>query len=123
MQKKNVISIDLDKLIEETKSNIEDDRASAHSLLTHIMTEIFKDSASHKEFGFVAAKYLEAMSRSSEQLIKLLSTLTSKTNTTSEGGGGHISSNDKDDILDQLQEEYNEDIDLKTEEKKEEEKK
>jgi hypothetical protein len=117
MRKKPTCNIDLDTLIEETKNNIDNDRAAAHSLLTNIMTEILKNPAkSHEELGPVAAKYLEGLQRSSEQLLKLVSALSGKISAV--GGGTEIGSDAKSEIFDTLQEEYTEELTKKKEEGK-----
>ncbi len=105
MRRKQSVGVSLDELIEKTRSNIDNDRAAAHGLLVNVMQEILADpKEAHVKLGFVAAKYLEALQRSSEQQLKLISTVSAKTVAT--GDGVDLSPDAKDDIFDELQEEY-----------------
>jgi hypothetical protein len=105
MRRKQTVGVSLDELIEKTRTNIDNDRAAAHSLLINVMTEILKDPGeTHGKLGFVASKYLEALQRSSEQQLKLISTISAKTVAT--GDGNDLPPDTKDDIFDELQEEY-----------------
>ena len=71
---------DLDVFIEEAIKNIRDDRDITSTLLTKLFTEINKadNSEAHKNLGFIAAKYVETLQRSNEQLVKLTSILSKK---------------------------------------------
>ena len=62
-----------EKLLGDAIENIEVDRASASKLLTDIMLIMSQtnDSDTHKKLGEVAARYLETLQRSNEQLVKL----------------------------------------------------
>ncbi len=62
-----------EKLLNEAITNIENDRSYANKLLTDIVIIISgqNDSDTHKKLGEVAAKYLETLQRSNEQLVKL----------------------------------------------------
>lgn len=62
-----------DKLLFEAIENIQNDRASASKLLTDVMILLSanNDSDMHRKLGEVAAKYLETLQRSNEQLVKL----------------------------------------------------
>jgi NCAIR mutase (PurE)-related protein len=62
---------DVESFIEEAISNIRDDRALASKLLIQIMNEITVDASKHERSGIVAAKYLETLQRSNEQLVKI----------------------------------------------------
>ena len=68
MSKKNN---NLDSLIEESLDNIRQDRAVASTLLVDLVTHIKGNKHEHKETGQVAAKYLETLQRSNEQLVKI----------------------------------------------------
>ena len=61
----------LDSLIEESLDNIRQDRAMASTLLIDLVTHIKGNKHEHKETGPIAAKYLETLQRSNEQLVKL----------------------------------------------------
>lgn len=61
------------KLLNDAIENIENDRAYASKLLVDLMLIITStnDSDTHKKLGEIAAKYLETLQRSNEQLVKL----------------------------------------------------
>ena len=80
MGKRRVMSkSNIDSLIEEGLQNIRQDRAMASTLLIDIMTHIKNDKHEHKEVGPVAAKYLETLQRSNEQLVKISTLVHKKT--------------------------------------------
>lgn len=62
-----------ERLLSAAIENIEDDRNCASKLLTDLMLIITatNDSDTHKKLGEIAAKYLETLQRSNEQLVKL----------------------------------------------------
>jgi len=62
-----------DKLFFEAIHNIQEDRACASKLLTDVMILLTSnnDSDMHRKLGEIAAKYLETLQRSNEQLVKL----------------------------------------------------
>ena len=86
---------DIEKFIEESVGNIRDDRAIASSMLVDIMQHIKVDDSKHQYFGPVAAKYLETLQRSNEQLVKLAA-LVQKGESKSTG----ITDQDKQDLFD-----------------------
>ena len=77
-------SNNLDSLIEESLDNIRQDRAVASTLLIDIVSHIQTNKHEHKESGQIAAKYLETLQRSNEQLVKL-NTLLFKKSSRSDG--------------------------------------
>jgi hypothetical protein len=85
--------------VEEAVNNIRKDRAIASTLLIELMKILKQDETKHQHSGPVAAKYLETLQRSNEQLVKLAS-LVSKKETIVDG----LSPDDKSDIYDLLQE-------------------
>ena len=89
---------DLDSYLEEVVKNIRDDRAVTAALLTDIMTFLKKNEQNHKEVGAVAAKYVETLQRSNEQLVKVASILQKKENNLREG----LSDRDRQDIFDMI---------------------
>ena len=91
---------DVDSFIEESINNIRDDRDITSTLLTKLFAEINKtnDAATHKVLGFIAAKYVETLQRSNEQLVKLTSILAKKTDSNVE-----LSEDDKREIFDVIQ--------------------
>ena len=72
-----------EEYIREAIKNIRDYRDLTSTLLNKIFTEINKadDSQSHKDLGFIAAKYVETLQRSNEQLVKLTSIMSKKQDT------------------------------------------
>lgn len=81
-----------EKLLVEAIDNIQSDRACASKLLTDVMIIMASnnDSDTHRKLGEVAAKYLETLQRSNEQLVKLTAMLSK--------GSGAKASFTKDDI-------------------------
>ena len=65
------------EFIEEAIDNVRQDRALASTLLIELMKILKQDETKHQHSGPVAAKYLETLQRSNEQLVKL-SALTQK---------------------------------------------
>ena len=63
---------DLDTLIDEALDNIRSDRKSAKEFLNEIANHIAKDPEQNKYLSPVAAKHVETMQRSNEQLVKLI---------------------------------------------------
>lgn len=61
--------------LEEAIANIHDDRKVATELLRDVSEYIGKNKERHKDVGQVAAKYLETLQRSNEQLVKLTAML------------------------------------------------
>ena len=92
--------IDSQDFVHEAVANIRKDRALASALLIELMKILKTDETKHQYSGPVAAKYLETLQRSNEQLVKLAS-LMSKKETVVTG----LSSDDRDDIYDLLQNE------------------
>ena len=70
----------IDTYLDEAISNIRSDRSLALTLLTDILEKI-EVPDSHKMLGPVAAKYLETLQRSNEQLVKITSLLQKKSGT------------------------------------------
>jgi hypothetical protein len=63
---------DIDTLIDEALDNIRNDRKVAREFLNEIATQISKDADQNKYLSPVAAKHIETMQRSNEQLVKLI---------------------------------------------------
>ena len=63
----------VEDFLEEVINNIRDDRAIASDLLIDIMKHLKASDEKHIRVGPVAAKYLETLQRSNEQLVKLTS--------------------------------------------------
>lgn len=61
----------VENFIEQAKNNITEDRAATKTLLMNLMKYMQISDDRHREVGLVAAKYLETLQRSNEQLVKL----------------------------------------------------
>jgi len=60
------------KLITEALQNIRNDRQETADLLKELKTEIQSGDTTHSKSGIVAAKYLETLQRSNEQMVKIV---------------------------------------------------
>ncbi len=81
--------------IDQATKNITDDRAATQTLLISLMKYMQSAEDKHRDFGVIAAKYLETLQRSNEQLVKL-ATLLQKNENKEEG----ISEQDKQELFD-----------------------
>jgi len=68
-------NLNLDDYIEESTTNIREDRAMAKSLLMDAIGDMKLSDSARKELGPIAAKYVENLQRSNEQMVKLASLL------------------------------------------------
>ena len=89
---------DLDSYIQEAIKNIRDDRDITSTLLTQVFAEITNGAETHKDIGLIAAKYVETLQRSNEQLVKLTSIMAKKTDSSVE-----LSEEDKKSLFDVIQ--------------------
>lgn len=89
--------ITLEEYIEETTTNIREDRAMAKSLLINTIKDMSVSEMARKEMGSIAAKYVENLQRSNEQLVKIAS-LIQKQKTDNIG----LSADDKEELFDLL---------------------
>lgn len=89
----------LENYIEKATSNIEDDRAATKTLLMSLMKFMKNSDDKHREFGVVAAKYLETLQRSNEQLVKLASLIQKNENHSNE-----MTDEDKKELFDLINE-------------------
>jgi len=85
----------LEKFIERATKNVTDDRAATQTLLMSLMKYMQSGDDRHREFGLIAAKYLETLQRSNEQLVKIAA-LVQKEAKSTEG----ITEQDKNDLFD-----------------------
>tara|TARA_R110002110_G_scaffold68981_2_gene186358 strand:+ start:481 stop:795 length:315 start_codon:yes stop_codon:yes gene_type:complete len=93
-------NLSLEEFISETTTNIREDRAMAKSLLMDTINDMkITDTARHS-LGPIAAKYIENLQRSNEQLVKL-ATLVQKQKSQQFG----LTTEDKDQLFDLLKEE------------------
>ena len=89
---------DLEKYIAEAIGNIRNDRDVTRRLLDDVMIYLSKSEERHREVGIPAAKYVETLQRSNDQLVKISTLLQKK-----ESNQAGLSSIDKDEIFDMLQ--------------------
>tara|TARA_A100001515_G_scaffold89937_1_gene71526 strand:+ start:298 stop:576 length:279 start_codon:yes stop_codon:yes gene_type:complete len=85
---------DLEKYLDEAITNIRDDRAMASNLLVDLVGVLKTDPSKHQYTGQVAAKYLETLQRSNEQLVKITAMLQKREAATS------MTELDKEEIYD-----------------------
>jgi F0F1-type ATP synthase membrane subunit b/b' len=88
----------VDQILDEAIDNIRKDRDVTQRLLDDVMIYLSKSEERHREVGITAAKYVETLQRSNEQLVKI-STLLKR----SEKPEAGLSADDKKDIFDLLQ--------------------
>jgi F0F1-type ATP synthase membrane subunit b/b' len=92
----------LRKYIDDAVKNIEDDRAVTRQLLDDVIQLLAKNEENHKYVGQVAAKYVETLQRSNEQLVKVAGLIQKQDN--SQTG---LSDDDKNEIFNILQSDSN----------------
>ena len=88
----------VDKYINKVISNIEEDREVTQELLKDVMGYIGKDASNHASVGHVAAKYVESLQRSNEQLVKLVTLMAKK----HDSMYGDLDENEKTSIYEKL---------------------
>ena len=93
-------NLNLDDYLEETTTNIREDRAMAKSLLLDAINDMRQSDAARKDLGPIAAKYGENLQRSNEHMVKLAG-LIQKQKLQQFG----LSSDDKEQLFDLLNEE------------------
>ena len=93
---------DLQELIQRINQNITEDRAATKTLLASLMKYMMVSEDRHKEVGIVAAKYLETLQRSNEQLVKTAALIQKKANS-----DFAISEDEKDELFDLIQKDKN----------------
>jgi len=89
----------LEDLFSEAIKNIRDDRSLTSTLLVDLVQVLKTDPSKHQYTGQIAAKYLETLQRSNEQLVKLTSILHKKSGSTG------LTQKDKDELFDLIGEE------------------
>ena len=93
----------VDDFFDEAIENIRGDRALAMDLLVDIMGQIKGSSeAGHRSEGQTAAKYLETLQRSNEQLVKIVSLMNKKSE-----ASVRLTDKDKNEIFDFLNDSNN----------------
>jgi len=97
--------MDKNKLIEEALDNIRSDRTTTENLLIDLQQEIQQNQVENTKAGFVAAKYVETLQRSNEQLVKVLHLIQKAEQ---QNGSVELSDNEKDNLFELIQGEMNE---------------
>ena len=92
----------LNKFIEEAVENIRKDREITQELLSDLIVIAGQSEHNHKEVSLAAAKYVETLQRSNEQLVKLAGLIQKDEKKDSMFS---FSGEDKDDIYDMIQKE------------------
>ena len=90
---------DLESYIDEAIKNIRSDRAITTTLLMELMEYMKKDDERKEKVGVIAAKYVETLQRSNEQLVKVSALIQKNTN-----GSEELSSKDKEELFDLIKE-------------------
>jgi len=67
--------MDKNILLGEAIQNIRNDRQTTEDLLTELKKELGSVDTTHARAGVVAAKYVETLQRSNEQLVKIINIL------------------------------------------------
>ena len=89
---------DFDDLIDEAIDNIRNDRKLAREFLNELANQIAQNADNNRALSPVAAKHIETMQRSNEQLVKVL-TLKQKERSKEVG----LSEEDKASLFDMIQ--------------------
>ena len=89
---------DVDTLIDEALSNIRNDRKVAREFLNEVANQIAREPEQNKYLSPVAAKHIETLQRSNEQLVKIISLRQKDRNETFE-----LSEKDKDELFNMIQ--------------------
>jgi len=92
------MSHDFDDLLDEAIDNIRNDRTLAREFLNEIATQIAQDPSNNRVLSPVAAKHIETMQRSNEQLVKIIG-LRQKNQSQS----FEFTDDDKDNLFDMIQ--------------------
>ncbi len=88
----------LDELVEEALGNIRNDRKVAREFLNEVANQIAKEPEQNKYLSPVAAKHIETLQRSNEQLVKIISLKQKEQKTSVE-----LSEQDKQELFDLIQ--------------------
>ena len=92
------MSDEFDDLMDEAIQNIRNDRDTAKEFLNELANQIAQNAENNRALSPVAAKHIETMQRSNEQLVKVL-TLKQKERTKDVG----LSAEDKASLFDMIQ--------------------
>ena len=92
------MSKNIESLMDEALTNIRSDRKVAREFLNEIANEIANDADKNKYLSPVAAKHVESLQRSNEQLVKIIGLRQKK-----QTQGFGLSDEDKNDLFDLIQ--------------------
>ena len=92
------MSDEFDDLMDEAIENIRNDRKVAREFLNELANQIAQNAENNRALSPVAAKHIETMQRSNEQLVKIIG-LQQKT----QAQGFELSDVDKDNLFDMIQ--------------------
>jgi len=92
-------SKDLNSYIEEAITNIRDDRNVVGSLLIDLIVQMKKSDENQKILSLAAAKYVETLQRSNEQLVKVAALLQKK-----HDRGENLTDDDKQELFELIKE-------------------
>mgnify|MGYP003344417360 CR=1 FL=1 len=93
-----------DKLLHEAITNLRADREVTTDLLYELRDDIVNNKTNHTAAGQTAAKYVETLQRSNEQLVKIISMLEKKEQKSSDDW----SKMDKNGLYDMIKEQKKE---------------
>jgi len=93
---------DLDSLIEQALSNINNDRQETEILLGELKEYMGVSKERYSDSGTIAAKFVETLQRSNEQLVKLATLVYKKE---SQSRSNSLTEEDKADLFDIINEE------------------
>jgi hypothetical protein len=88
----------LETLINEALDNVRNDRKLSREFLNEIANQIASDATQNKYLSPVAAKHIETLQRSNEQLVKIIGLRLKGSNEQSV-----LSEQDKDSLFDMIQ--------------------
>ena len=92
-------NLSLDEYVQETTINIREDRAMAKTLLMDVMADMAASPTDRREMGPIAAKFVENLQRSNEQMVKLAAILQRQ-----KSNHVGLTEEDKDQLFDLLNE-------------------
>ena len=87
----------LDAIVEQALENIKNDRQETESLLTELKEYMSVSRERYADAGSTAAKFVETLQRSNEQLVKIAALLHKKESQTAHSG---LTDNDREELFD-----------------------
>jgi hypothetical protein len=91
----------IDDYLREAIDNIREDRDVTKELLDDVIQFLAKGESTHRDVGLTAAKYVETLQRSNEQLVKVSGLLLKREGTSTNVA---LTDMDKDQIYDLIKE-------------------